>query len=98
VEHLRIIVAYHAYAGCTRGHHIAAVLKFMNQLGGHLLALVAVTGMERRHPATGLLGIIIHPTTYMLQYLNHVHGGLGEILVDVAGDEDVDNHYLLGLR
>ncbi|MFM7903303.1 MAG: hypothetical protein ACKPAD_15140, partial [Bacteroidota bacterium] len=28
----------------------------------------------------------------MLQYLYHVHGGIGKILIDVAGDEYVDYH------
>jgi len=92
VKHLGIIILHHVHTRTPGRNYVPVVLKFTNQFLANLFAMVTITFMKSRKATAGLVGIIIHTTTNMLQNFHHVKGGLGVELVDVTGDEYIYYH------
>ena len=86
-----------------RVEFVAAILSrrsvlILDEFFSYLFTIIPVSAVECRMTATGLLGIVVYCTVKAFQYLHHVPGCFRKKLINIAGNENVDNHLFVRLR
>jgi hypothetical protein len=87
VEQLREVVDDHSGAGTRRHHHRLARFESIQEVARHGPRLVAISAVECRLPAAGLVFRKIHLASGAFQDVGHRHAHLWEELVHHAGHE-----------
>jgi hypothetical protein len=98
VKQLTILLFDKAHAGGGRHYDITVIKKLLDKFFAYLFAIVPISVVECRMTATGLFRIIVYCTVEAFQYLYHVPGCFRKKLIDIAGNENVDNHLFVRLR
>lgn len=92
VEQLAVVITDEARAGAAGRYNVIVCMEVFEKLGSHRAAFILVTGIERGLATTGLLCVIIHVTSQLLQHFYHVESGFGEELVYEAWYEKLYVH------
>src|SRR5258708_2369145 len=81
IEQRGIIVPNKSHAGGAGSYNIIRAGKILYELRADIPGLIPEAGIKSRLAAAGLLRIIGHLHTHLLQHLDHIEGSLGIELI-----------------
>jgi hypothetical protein len=82
IEQGGIIVLYKARAGSARYYDRVRTRKILDELGAYLPGFIPETRVESRLATAGLIGIVFHRDTGLLQHFYHIKSRLRVELID----------------